>query len=49
MNLQEALHIVSRNLFLQLMFPMWALRWGTPLMRSFYTASNELQVRFLSS
>ena len=46
-NLQEALHIVSRNLFLQLMFPMWVLRWGTPHMRNFYTASNELQVRRL--
>ncbi|KAI1788638.1 cytochrome P450 [Ganoderma leucocontextum] len=43
MTFKEALHIVSRNLFLQLMFPMWALRWGTPGMRSFYTASNELQ------
>ena len=38
---------MSRNLFLQLMFPMWVLRWGTPHMRNFYTASNELQVRRL--
>ncbi|PIL23515.1 cytochrome P450 [Ganoderma sinense ZZ0214-1] len=29
--------------FSELMFPTWALRWGTPLMRSFYIASNELQ------
>ncbi|TBU39902.1 cytochrome P450 [Dichomitus squalens] len=43
MTFKQALHIVSRNLFLQLMFPRWLLRWGLPVMRNFYTASNELQ------
>ncbi|KAI0739086.1 cytochrome P450 [Daedaleopsis nitida] len=43
MTFKQALHIVSRNLFLQLMCPAWLLRWGTPLMRQFYLASNELQ------
>ena len=42
---QEALNVVSRKLFLQLIFPMWFLRWGTPAMREFYVASDELQVR----
>ena len=36
---------MSRNLFLQLIFPGWMLRWGTPLMRRFYVAQHELQVR----
>ncbi|KAI0716468.1 cytochrome P450 [Earliella scabrosa] len=40
---KEALNVVSRKLFLQLIFPMWLLRWGTPAMREFYVASNELQ------
>ncbi|KAI0760159.1 cytochrome P450 [Fomes fomentarius] len=40
---KEALNLVSRNLFLQLIFPKWVLRWGTPHMRRFHTASNELQ------
>ncbi|KAI0819401.1 cytochrome P450 [Trametes gibbosa] len=39
---KDALNVVSRNLFLQLLFPKWMLRWGTPGMRRFDTACTEL-------
>ncbi|KAI0642624.1 cytochrome P450 [Trametes meyenii] len=39
---KDALNVVSRNLFLQLLFPQWMLRWGTPTMRRFHTAYAEL-------
>ncbi|KAH9855318.1 cytochrome P450 [Lenzites betulinus] len=39
---KDALNDVSRNLFLQIMFPKWMLRWGTPTMRRFHTAYTEL-------
>lgn len=40
--------MVSRNLFLEILFPKWLLRWGTPLMRQFHAAHEELRVSFLS-
>ena len=42
--LQQTLNLVSRNLFLELLFPKWLLRWGTPLMRDFHIAHGELRV-----
>ncbi|KAI0349208.1 cytochrome P450 [Trametes cingulata] len=42
MTFKDALNIVSRNLFLQILFPRWLLRWGTPTMRRFHTAYHEL-------
>ena len=41
-HLQDALNVVSRNLFLQVLFPQWLLRWGTSSMRRFHTAYTEL-------
>ncbi|KAI0720719.1 cytochrome P450 [Cerioporus squamosus] len=43
MTFKDALNLVSRNLFLQLLFPKWMLRWGTPVMRRFAIAQDELQ------
>ncbi|KAI8969408.1 cytochrome P450 [Trametes punicea] len=42
MTFKDALNVVSRNLFLQVLFPHWVLRWGTPGMRRFHTAYREL-------
>ncbi|KAH9899278.1 cytochrome P450 [Cubamyces lactineus] len=42
MTFKDALNVVSRNLFLQVLFPQWLLRWGTPSMRRFDTAYTEL-------
>ncbi|CDO70499.1 hypothetical protein BN946_scf184569.g42 [Trametes cinnabarina] len=38
----DALNVVSRNLFYQVLFPRWLLRIGTPGMRRFHTAMREL-------
>ncbi|TFK82080.1 cytochrome P450 [Polyporus arcularius HHB13444] len=43
MTFKNALDLVSHNLFLQLLFPKWMLRWGTPLMRRFAVAQDDLQ------
>ncbi|KAI0676506.1 cytochrome P450 [Trametes maxima] len=43
MTFKDTLSIVSRNLFLQVVFPQWVLRWGTPTMRSFHTAYSEIE------
>lgn len=42
LHLQDALNVVSRNLFLQVLFPHWLLKWGTPSMRRFHASYNEL-------
>ncbi|KAI9063783.1 cytochrome P450 [Trametes sanguinea] len=42
MTFKDALNVVSRNLFYQVLFPRWLLRIGTPAMRRFDTASREL-------
>ncbi|KAH9941606.1 cytochrome P450 [Epithele typhae] len=43
MTFKEALNIVSRNLFIELLVPKWLQRWGTPYLRSFHTAKQELE------
>ncbi|KAH9899366.1 cytochrome P450 [Cubamyces lactineus] len=42
MTFKEALYDVSHNLFLRILFPPWLLRYGTPRMRRFATAYNEM-------
>ncbi|OJT02987.1 Cytochrome P450 4X1 [Trametes pubescens] len=39
---KDALNVVSRNLFLQVLFPHWLLKWGTSSMRRFYASYKEL-------
>ncbi|KAL1946291.1 hypothetical protein VTO73DRAFT_15418 [Trametes versicolor] len=39
---KDALNVVSRNLFLQVLFPHWLLKWGTPSMRRFHASYTEL-------
>ncbi|KAI8969412.1 cytochrome P450 [Trametes punicea] len=42
MTFKEALYHVSHLLVLKVIFPDWLLRWGTPKMRRFARASDEL-------
>ena len=37
--------VVSHGLYLNIIFPDWLLRWGTPKMRTFIAAHDELMVR----
>ena len=39
------MHEVSHRLFFRVIFPNWMLRWGTPRMRRFMAAFDELEVR----
>lgn len=43
---KDAMYETSHNLVLSLIFPLWALRLGTPGMRYFARAFDELGVRF---
>ncbi|EJF57962.1 614/534 cytochrome P450 [Dichomitus squalens LYAD-421 SS1] len=42
MTFKDAMYEVSHHLVLKVLFPDWLLRWGTPAMRHFATAHDEL-------
>ena len=44
MSFKDALDVVGHKLFYRLVFPGWALRWGTPGMRRFGKAYREIEV-----
>ncbi len=49
MTFKDALDVIGHKLFYRLLFPNWALRWGTPGMRRFYQAYADMEVSFSRS
>ncbi|RDX47256.1 614/534 cytochrome P450 [Lentinus brumalis] len=43
MTFKDALDVIGHKLFYRLLFPNWALRWGTPGMRRFYQAYADIE------
>ncbi|RPD75492.1 cytochrome P450 [Lentinus tigrinus ALCF2SS1-7] len=43
MSFKDALDVVGHTIFYKLLFPDWALRWGSPGMRRFHRAYTEIQ------
>ncbi|KAI0720718.1 cytochrome P450 [Cerioporus squamosus] len=43
MTFKDALDVIGQKLFYKLIFPDWALRWGTSGMRRFYQAYTDIQ------
>ena len=49
MTFKDALYEASHRLLWRVIFPEWMLRWGTPTMRKFLRANEELEVCYFPS